>query len=262
VREWPVVETEELNRDLLKGLFDDKIAAIVVPGFIAEEKCELAVKGILAHGFEYYKYVYPRIGKIGITQFEYSHNSEQKKEYFAKVPQANAVRKEMFRQSGDLVPRVVRCLREVWGENAEIATEEGTREQYFAGLVRVLSEPLLLHYDWAPFDGPAWTISQISAQSTWNIFLQTGLGGATVVYDRPWKNESDEIYAISGSYEYEHLAVKGAYSVRITPRAGDLILFNSRNFHEVEETKGEMERITVSSFIGLIEAHDKLIFWS
>ena len=262
-KDWRVVEGKEITRETLERLFRNEIAGFVLPGFISEELCRLAVKGVLAHGVDYYKDVYPKIGKVGITQFEYSRDLEQKMKYFAEVPRANSTRREMLKESGDLLPEVIQCLKEAWKGDVGIAVEDGVRKEYFGGLVRVLSTPLLLHYDWGPFDGPAWTISQVSAQITWNIFLQTGSsGGATIVYHRPWKNESDETYVVPGSYEYDHSAVMEADSVRIAPRVGDLTIFNSRNFHEVEETRGGMGRITISSFIGLIEAQNRLVLWS
>jgi len=259
---WQVDTTKKVDKTLLIKLLDNEIAAIIVPGFVSEEVCKLAANGILAHGFDYYETVYPMVGKVGLTQFEYDYSLEQKKTYFANVPLANATRKEMFRDSGDFLPLVISYLKDAWRGDVDIALEN-MQEPYFAGLVRVMSNPLLLHYDWAPVDGPTWTISHISAQITWNIYIQTPTtGGSTIVYNRPWRDESDERYAIPKSYEYDVAAVRGVDSVKILPQVGDLVLFNSRNFHEVKESQGETKRISVSSFIGLLKDQDKLVFWS
>jgi hypothetical protein len=258
-----MVRTDTPNREMLNKLFNNEIAAIVVPAFTSQDRCQLAAKAVLAHGIEFYKDVYPKIGKVGITQFEYNRDLVQKNEYFTQARHADAMRRQLFAESGDFVPEVITFFKDAWCGDAQIAMEEDTHQAYFAGLIRVLPKQLLLHYDWAPVDGPNWAICHIAAQLTWNVFLQTGSsGGATIVYKRPWPDESDERYAVAGSYGFDSAAVKGADFVKLPPRVGDLVIFNSRNFHEVEETLDGTDRITVSSFVGLLESQNKLVFWS
>jgi hypothetical protein len=50
--------------------------------------------------------------------------------------------------------------------------------------------------------------------------------------------------------------------IEIVPEQGEPVFFNSRNYHEVEQTEGAEERITFSSFIGLLGKTGRLIFWS
>src|SRR3712207_509465 len=112
---WEAVQTHRLTHDLLESLFANDIGAIRVPGFIPKPVCDLAVRGIHAFGIDYYKDVYPRIGRIGITQFEHQKDVQQKLEYFKKAPQADINRQEVFRQSGDLLITVITTIQEAWG---------------------------------------------------------------------------------------------------------------------------------------------------
>lgn len=258
---WRVICTKHLTNALLMDLFHDEIAAIVVHEFITDKLCELAVRGIQEYGLDYYKNVYPKIGKIGITQNEHKENIDSKHAYFAKVAEANALRKRAFGQSGDLLIDVISAISASWTKKVGIAFEEDLNEYYFAGLVRVINQALL-HFDWAPKDAQGWTISQISSQLAWNVFLQVSdTGGSTRVYHKFWQ-ESDEPYHIAGSYAYAQQAVKECECIEISPRQGELVLFNSRNFHEVDATASTRERITFSSFIGLAQKTGELLFWS
>jgi hypothetical protein len=258
---WELITTQNLTHDLLAALFENRIGAIQIPNFVSVENSQLAIQRIYAHGIEYYENVYPRIGKIGITQFEHRYSPIKKQEYFIKALIAHATRKDFFKDSGDPLIKVLDVVQNAWGTSTDIAVEEDSGERYFAGLVRVINKALL-HLDWAPFDAPEWTIGKISAQIAWNIYLQTGVeGGETIVYRRLWQ-PSDELHLLPNSYGYDHSLVEGCDFIRIHPMQGALVFFNSRNFHKVEMTEGETERISFSSFIGLMKPSQELVFWS
>lgn len=257
--DWRLLEVDRLDQHLLESLFDNRIAAIRVPNFFDENTMRAAVRGIRAHGLDYYRDVDPPIGRIGITQYEHRHDELSMKEYFESAPDANRARREMFAGTGDLLETTLNRIGTAWGSGVEIAREPDGRE-YFAGLVRVIGEALL-HCDWARHDAAGWAIAEIDAQITWNVHCSMpGAGGATVVYDRPW-DEGAEEFLVDGSYGYRDGLVAGVRSVRVEPRQADLVCFNSRNFHRVERGSGDAERISLSSFIGRT-ANRQLIAWS
>lgn len=258
---WQIVETQTLTHEMLRDLYDNEIGAIKVPGFVSPEICDLAMRGIYERGFDYYKDVVPKIGKIGITQFEHRYSQEKKKAYFDKAQIANEARQLSFQYSGDFLSKVMDLVNDGWNGKVGIAVEKETNKEYFAGLVRIMHRALL-HLDWGPFDGPEWEIGKISAQIAWNIYVQmSDIGGEIVVYRRLWE-PSDEALKIPDSYGYSPDLVKDCEYVELLPAQGDLVLFNSRNFHEVKQTNGEDERVTNSSFIGLMKDSNELIFWS
>ncbi len=250
---WEIINSERLTHTLLASLFEDEIAAIRIPNFMPVDVCLLAVRGIFAHGIDYYTDTPIKVGRVGITQHEHKYSHSQKLEYFSKVKEANVKRQQILKDSGDILLTVIDYLREAWGKNVDIAFEADLGEYYYAGVVRVMKKSFL-HADWAPASASSWAIGKISAQLTWNIFLQLGSeGGTTKVYRRFCQDDDDE-----DAPDF----LKGYDSVEIIPNQGDFILFNPHNYHEVESTEGEIERITMSSFIGLLEPAHNLILWS
>jgi hypothetical protein len=260
---WAKATTPYLSRANLMGLFTGRIGAVVVPGFVNQADQAKALESIVGHElWSYYRRVEPKVGRLGITQVEHQQNAAEKADYFAKAPQAHRVREEMLRGSGDFLYKVMHFVQYAWGKSVGIAAEPPGRDLYFAGVVRSIGLAKT-HVDWARFDAPGWMIGEkVDAQLAWNIYLQmSGDGGDTVVYRRMWQPE-DEAFKVAGSYHYDKKVVEGCDFVRVQPNPGDLVLFNSRCFHEVEKSTGQDERITISSFIGLIEETDDLVFWS
>jgi len=243
---------KDLSRKNLELLFNNKIGLIRVKNFLSEEECQKATKEINQIGIDYYKDTYPKIGKIGITQYEL-HN--QKEIYFSQVEKYN---KKLF-NIHKIRNKIINLLKMLEFE-VSIAYESSLQQEYFAGLIRLINNKALLHIDFAPRDAQGWEISQIDSQIAWNIFLETDEnGGDGIVYNRAWKND-DEKYKLIDSYGYNYDVVKNCEKIIYKPKIGDLVFHNSRNFHEVKEVNGSKNRITLSSFIG--KKNNKLLFWS
>jgi 2OG-Fe(II) oxygenase superfamily len=257
---WSVIRTDVLELNLLVALLKNEIGAIVLPNFVSSDICQEIIRGIYDNGIDYYKGKYPKVGKIGITQSEHKYSPSQKEEYFEKVPQANKVQQTIFGGNRNFLSDVIDVVKHAWGENVEIAFESSLKKEYFAGLVRVINKAML-HYDWAPLYDFGWETDKIVAQLTWNIYLQIGAkGGSTRVY-RQFGQKEDLKYVEQGGY-FDSKVIAEADFIEILPEPGELVFFNSRNYHEVEQTAGESERITFSSFIGLLEETQVLMFWS
>lgn len=255
---WEVVRTDKLDSELVVALLEDEVGGVVLPGFLDERSRSAAIDGIERTGMDYYANVDPPIGRIGITQYEHRDGEDAKRRYFVDAERANRVREQIFADSGDLLGLVIDALAQAWPGEVGIAREHDGRE-YFAGLVRVIREGLL-HCDWAPHDAPGWAIGEVDAQITWNIYCQLpDKGGATIVHHRAWQPEAEQ-WVVPGSYGYHDDLVAGVEQVRIDPAAGDLVFFNSRNFHRIEPSAGS-ERISVSSFVGRSATGD-LVLWS
>lgn len=247
------------DSQIFTELFENKIGAIRIENFIDPEICERMTEQAYRFGFEYYETVIPPIGRIGITQFEHAQTESQKRIYFRQAAQANADRVDLFGMEYDPVYLVKSVLERFY--HVMVAREDDAID-YFCGLVRMINEALV-HCDWAPLDASQWAIGDIDAQLAWNVYLQTPRrGGVTEIYNLPW-TEMCELQKVSGSYGYKESLVGDAQSVRMKPVAGDLILFNSRNFHRVHPSAGDnpVDRISVSSFIGRKSDHS-LVMWS
>ncbi len=252
---WKSLENN-LTSENLKSLFRNEIASIRIPNFASTEECESFANQVQSFGFDFYENVFPPIGRIGITQFE--HSNKNKLEYFKAAKNANETYRKISSLSFSPLCRLAEILRETISTEVNIAYENDVYGSYFAGLVRQINQALL-HLDFAPLDAPGWEIEKISSQLAWNLYVKApNSGGVCRVYNRQWQAE-DELQKIPGSYKYSHNLVKDTEFKDNTPIVGDLVIFNSRNFHEVLPAQGE--RITVSSFIGKMP-EGNLVFWS
>lgn len=255
---WSLTETDcNLSLENLKNLADNRIPYIRVKNFIKKEDLEILLQQLDIVGFDYYQNVNPPIGKIGTTVFE---NQDSCPTYFD-------MSRKILNKLSIYAPEHKKAVESLKKRLTKLGLSQkhgNPSEEYFTGLIRIMRNGALLHIDFAPFDAKNYSIKNIRFQIACNIFLklpQNG-GGHTIVYNRQWHHQ-DELYKMKNSYGYLEDVVELKDSVNIIPEAGDLILFNSRNFHEVKPNKSvEDDRITLSCFAG-IDAEQKTIeFWS
>lgn len=253
---WSTLKDCELTPENLEALLKNEIPSIRISKFASADECEKILQGIENIGFDFYENVQPPIGRIGITQFEYSNFG--KPGYFNAVKKAYNTYQQVTQLSFDPLERLAKILSNNFSEEVKVAYENELYGNYFAGLIRHINVALL-HIDFAQLDAPDWEIGNIISQLAWNLYVKApNQGGVCKVYNRQWQPE-DEKFKISGSYGYNHSLVAKSEVKENMPVVGDLVIFNSRNFHEV--LPGVGERITISSFIGKMPEGD-LIFWS
>ncbi|WP_431192335.1 hypothetical protein [Rhodopirellula bahusiensis] len=254
---WCDREIHQLTPESFLSLLNNEIPAIRIPKFADADECDLLAAGIEFFGFHYYKDVYPPIGRIGITQYEHGRNRNS---YFASVREASRKQREALADACDPIERMRQTLRRVFGGASHVAYESEMRCSYFAGLIRQINIALL-HVDWASLSAPNWEISKALSQLAWNLFVRVPEnGGECVVHDRLWVPCHEE-HLIPGSYGYDHKVVENSENVALNPEVGDVLLFNSQNFHQVNAGGNPGERLTISSFIGLMP-NGRLVLWS
>ena len=257
---WQRHDEADLTRGNIEKLISNQIPVIRIKSFATQEECRNLLAAIEEFGFQLSEETDPLIGQIGITQYEFKdHEIEGKNPYFHIARSADAIRNQISKMSFDFLQRVIQQIQSVWPNPVEIAHEKPESGKYFAGLIRQINRSEMIHSDFACFDAPDWKIGRIISQLTWNLYVKpSDFGGECTIYNKQWK-VTDERYRIKDSYGYDPQLVDGTETTVIPPRVGDLILFNSRNFHEVKTTQGD--RITVSSFVGQMES-GKLVLWS
>jgi hypothetical protein len=93
-------------------------------------------------------------------------------------------------------------------------------------------------------------IVKITAQLSWTLYLKLSPNshGKTCIYDRQWQLE-DEQYKLD-SYGYSDKVLADADAIAFQPYIGDVLLFNTTNFHYVEPMHGQ--RVAFTSMIGLL----------
>ena len=246
---WARNTEELLTRDSLTALLHNEIPAIRIRAFASNAECVAFCNAVRAAPISYYS-VMPPVGYIGMAQYEYRWN-QPKEKYFLDVPAANALLRQVTSNSFDPVERLIRLLQTHCDNRICVAQEPGLGP-YYAGIVRIASGGIRLHADYAPFNSPDYTIGAIDAQLGWNFFAeQPSGGGNTTVHNKPWTPalNGNEIPA---SYDLPRELVAGAASHSYAPTAGDVVIFNTRNPHEVAggESEASGDRVSIGSFIG------------
>ncbi|MHC5731402.1 MAG: 2OG-Fe(II)-dependent halogenase WelO5 family protein, partial [Nostoc sp.] len=99
----------------------------------------------------------------------------------------------------------------------------------------------------------------IITQLSWTLYLKLSPNnhGKTCIYDRRWQ-PSDEQYKLD-SYGYSDTVIADVDMISFQPYIGDVLLFNTSNFHYVEPMNGQ--RVAFTSMIGLLP-NGEIIFWS
>lgn len=257
---WVDMREHELSKDTLQALLANKVPAIRIKGFASAAECELFARTAKAGNMKYYS-VAKRIGYIGMAQYEYRWG-RPKGDYFADVPKAKADLQWVTERSFDPVQRVIERLKAVYDAPVGEASE-AEYGSYFAGIIRSASEGVDLHADFAPFNSPAYAIGKIDAQLGWNFFAEGLLsGGNTTVHNAPWTPEMKP-GEIPKSYGLERDVVAGARAFTYEPTVGDVVIFNTRNPHEIGggTTLPGRDRISIGSFIGRMPDRS-LVMWA
>lgn len=251
---------EDIHQPLARASFDalmhNEIPFIRVKRFARPAVCDLLVGCAAEEGFSAYQDVEPRINRIGNTVFEY--NSISMDEYFRKNAGQRAIQERIFSGSFDPVMQFIGLLHAKTQYPVRLASND-RGEDYYAGLVRRIESGTLVHVDFAPAEQADWEVGRVKHQLSWNLYLRTtpGGGGRTHVFNRPWAVE-DDAYR-EGSYGFNARVVAGAEEATFEPEVGEIVIFNTRNYHFVEEARGD--RITVTSAIGMLPG-GQLILWS
>jgi hypothetical protein len=258
---WTEVCERDLDKQTLKAVLDNRLAAVRIRNFATLEECERFSKAAKAGDLKYYS-VQQKIGYIGLAQYEYRWNTP-KENYFRDVAKARANLDPVIQRAGwDPVARLIERVQAVWDAPVGIAREEGLGE-YYAGIVRLASEGVALHADYAPFNSPAYTVKDIDGQLGWNFFAEGLLsGGQTTVHNAPW---TPEMVANEPpkSYDLPRDTVAGARTYTYEPTPGDVVIFNARNPHEIVPGTAlpGRDRISIGSFIGRMP-DNSLVMWS
>jgi len=256
---WIDRKEHPLTRESLVQLLDNRIPAIRIPGFASPEECRAFAEVAKRGNMKFYS-ISKRVGYIGLAQYEYRWD-RPKEDYFRDAAKAEEDVQWVIERSFDPRARLIDRLQAVYDAPVEVAREEGGR--YFAGIIRSTSDGIDLHADWAPLNSPTYAIGRIDGQLGWNFFAESLLeGGYTTVHNRPWNPEVVD-GEIPRSYGFGREVVAGAVPFRYEATAGDVVLFNTRNPHEVAggQVAPGGSRVSIGSFIGRMPDR-RLVLWS
>lgn len=260
MRSWTSDEAQPLNAETLTALFENEIPAIRIPAFAHPDECrkfadglrqsELrVVQGATEHSASSFQA--QKIAFIGLTQYEFKYRPME--DYLDAADAARAEVAPVFEQSFDPVTRLMARLRASGVPDVKIAQDPGGRA-YSATIIRSSNEGLALHADFAAYQAPQLTVTACTAQLAWNFYAEVpaGDGGHTVVYNSPWTWQRTEADEVAENYPLARSQVEGAESFTFRPREGEVMMFNSRNPHEVIPVAAPngKDRIAMATFIG------------
>ncbi|MBP5975682.1 MAG: hypothetical protein PUP93_01030 [Rhizonema sp. NSF051] len=252
---WENKQEYPLTKESLKMLLEKRIPLIRLKEFATPEECEMLYAQSQLLNFNAYEDVSPKIEKVGITVFEY--NSISKGDYFKEVEKASKLRDSIFAASFNPLKRIMMKFQEC-GAKVRIASEP-FYGSYYAGLIRKIEHGTQTHIDFAPLEQSGWEVCTIVTQLSWTFYLKLSDNnhGKTYIYDRQWQPE-DEQYKLD-SYGYSDTVIANKDPIAFQPYVGDVLLFNTTNFHYVEPMNGQ--RVAFTSMIGLLP-NGEIIFWS
>ena len=240
-------------------LFDDKFSCILIKDFLNEAECRDVCKAIEGIGLHLYDYQtdaeVPKARHIFDTHYLYEEKSPE--EYFSKAKKTNDLYGKFCLDIGfDPTLKVRNYLKDQLKRDVSIAQQDD--QLYTHTIVRELKSSALLHADYARFVPPYWSISNMISQYAWNIYLtDPEHGGECVVYNKLWQQEDDK-YIMSDTYGYDPNVVTGKDFTEIKIKPGQLLFFNSRNFHEVKASSDL--RLSMGGHIGLNE-NNEILMW-
>jgi hypothetical protein len=245
-----------LTKETLGQLISGEIPTIHLEGFCSEEECKKLTDSANANGFDLYRNTFPPIGRIGLARYDYT--AFERANYFEKYNETTEMLRQIYARAFDPVTRFMRLLADRCEVEVAPASERGFGE-HSIGVFRNFGKGSPVHMDFVPFEAKGWDVSQVKAHLSWNVYLSlSGLGGRTSIYKKMWQIE-DEIFRLQESYGYEDALVRDIPRYTFSPRLGEVVFFNSRNYHRVESTTGN--RLTCGSFFGPSQGGNKFLFW-
>lgn len=255
-QQWLPQERRGLTKQHLLELFANHIVAIRVERFASRDECVAFERQIVSASQQQGLPIATVAGKLGVTHEAH----ERKDQYFRQARQADhALTSVSLRPV--MVNRLLTLLRDSGFHQVEIASEHSS--PYFVGVIRRMNTSLV-HVDFAPrhrYDEP-WLVERVTSQVACVLSITVpSFGGTCVVYNKAW-SPADDLWAIASSYGHHRDVVAAVESYHIHPVAGDMHLFNSRNYHMVDIGGEVHARLTMHLFIGLIQESDTLIIWS
>jgi hypothetical protein len=257
-RHW-ATETS-LNTESLTDLIENRVAAIRIPDFATAEECRGFAEALADANLKYYQVGRPA-GYVGTTFVHYM--KRPKSDYFGDVEAAFSDVRAVTDRAFDPLTRFQELIRQKTDYAIDVAREPGYG-RYFAGIIRVLSGGNDIHIDFAPQFAKDNIVGRVGTQLTWNVYIDENYsGGETTIWNKPWDWTGDPVEdAKYPQFTREELRDEDRYVFK--GKAGSVVIFNSRNPHqvvEIDEDDGALTRIGMGSFIGNI-GEKALIMWS
>ena len=248
---------------LLSKLARNEIAAIKIEQFLSSEELSVIKTNIEKKAIVWYANKTNQQGRIGINATGYCHLPDGKKKYFEATPASEKMRDEIFNGTYSPIEKILEFFKS--GFSTKIATEtELTDARYFAGLIRAMGAKSTLHFDYAPNQLPGWAVADADEQFGLVLYLQMpASGGELNIYNHPWVPEDEQYnndHLQKGTFGFTEDFLNDTPYASILPSEGDLVVFKTRNFHQIGEIKSDKPRLGLTTFMS--QKAGTLSIWS
>lgn len=248
---------------LLPELARNEIAAIKIGNFLCEQELAVIKSNMEDTTIAWYANKTNQQGRIGINATGFSHEPDGKKKYFDATPSAEEDRDEIFEGTHSPINKILEFFGR--GFDAKIATEPELAEaRYFAGLIRAMGAKSTLHFDYAPKQLPGWNVANADEQFGLVLYLQMPVaGGELNIYDHPWTPEDERHnndHIEKSTFGFTEGFLGDTPYASVLPSEGDLVVFKTRNFHQVDEIKSDRPRLGLTTFMS--QQGGTLSLWS
>lgn len=248
---WEISVSNLISTPSIHGLFNNKIGLIAIKNFLSDEFRFRILEELRVIGFNGYENNQVDVAKICASQFERMY---QKHEYFNDISNC---RMPVLRSYNEFV-FALHNLFELNGFRLNVAFDCEEGKYLLPAVARLMISGVLLHRDYAPVEALKWTIGRLSQQLAFVAYLNDFTGGCVTIYPREWEPLDDITYKSKG-YSFDMAAVGSIPGLTYQPEPGDLVLFNTKNFHLVHPST---ERITLGGFIGREPDSNTLEHWA
>ena len=219
---------------------------VVIKNFFAKKKCHKIVNRIFSmHKEKFHKRSNQFIGPF-LMSF-----ATKKQQYFDKAKTATKHFEEIFSGIDNPLIQIQEKLSDFF-PNYDIKTAIEQGSFYSPCVIRIHPNgtSIPIHKDNVAYEGINYEISSIDSQLSCVLHLQNSeIGGELKIYKQSWTRQHEKYREIEFGYNSKFL--QNAESCTIKPKSGDLVIINSKNFHETLPILGKTPRITLGMFVGL-----------
>lgn len=252
---FDVVRTDRLEAKHVYQLAAGLAGALRVPGFFTPAQCAQITDAIegAAQG-TYGSQGAHKILKIGPSAYDiFSLNEDT---YWPEAARALELRSTAL-GGADPFALALRKIADAWDGPVRLARRGG--RDMFAGLIREINQGAIMHFDEIVCEMPGVIDELPVAQLAFNVHLSVPeCGGETKVFRKRWR-PADERF--KDGYGYVPEVVGDEPWTQVRAEVGEAVLFDSRNYHMVQEARGGGRRVCLAFFLGLTGAGE-LVLWS